>query len=95
GIDDVTKVPEGEAVGRTTVGEDYTQLLVDLDAAEGFLPEGGAFRANKGAAIALKSRIKLHMGDWAGVLTEYNKLTSMYAVTANPATPFRGGNSSD
>ena len=95
GIDDVTKVPEGEAVGRTTVGEDYTQLLTDLDAAEGFLPEGGAFRANKGAAIALKSRIKLHMGDWAGVLTEYNKLTSMYAVTANPATPFRGGNSSD
>ncbi|MBN3584724.1 RagB/SusD family nutrient uptake outer membrane protein [Algoriphagus aestuarii] len=95
GIDDVTKVPEGEAVGRTTVGEDYTQLLADLDAAEGFLPEGGAFRANKGAAIALKSRIKLHMGDWAGVLTEYNKLTSKYAVTANPATPFRGGNSSD
>lgn len=95
GIDDVTKVPEGEAVGRTTVGEDYTQLLADLDAAEGFLPEGGAFRANKGAAIALKSRIKLHMGDWAGVLTEYNKLTGKYAVTANPATPFRGGTSSD
>lgn len=95
GIDDVTKVPEGEAVGRTTVGEDYTQLLADLDAAEGFLPEGGAFRANKGAAIALKSRIKLHMGDWAGVLTEYNKLTGKYAITANPATPFRGGNSSD
>ncbi len=95
GIDDVTKVPVGEAVGRTTVGEDYTQLLADLDAAEGFLAEGGAFRANKGAVIALKSRIKLHMGDWAGVLTEYNKLTSKYAVTPNPATPFRGGNSSD
>ncbi|WP_373396491.1 RagB/SusD family nutrient uptake outer membrane protein [Algoriphagus halophilus] len=95
GIDDVTKVPDGEAVGRTTVGEDYTQLLADLDAAESLLSEGDAFRANKGAAIALKSRVKLHMGDWAGVLTEYNKLTSMYAVTANPATPFRGGNSSD
>ncbi|EAZ81625.1 RagB/SusD family nutrient uptake outer membrane protein [Algoriphagus machipongonensis] len=95
GIDDVTKVPEGEAVGRTTVAEDYTQLLADLDAAEGFLPEGGTFRANKGAVIALKSRIKLHMGDWAGVLTEYNKLTSKYEVTANPATPFRGGASTD
>ncbi|WP_092894257.1 RagB/SusD family nutrient uptake outer membrane protein [Algoriphagus aquimarinus] len=95
GINDVTKVPDGEAVPRGTVGEDYTQLLKDLDAAEGFLPEGGAFRANKGAAIALKSRIKLHMKDWAGVLAEYTKLTSKYAVTANPATPFRGGTSSD
>lgn len=95
GIDDVTKVPDGEAVSRGTVGADYAQLLQDLDAAEGFLPERGAFRVNKGAAIALKSRIKLHMKDWAGVLAEYTKLTSKYAVTANPATPFRGGTSTD
>jgi hypothetical protein len=95
GIDDVTKVPGGEAVRRGTVGEDYTQLLQDLDAAEGFLPEGGAFRANKGAAIALKSRVKLHMKDWPGVLAEYTKLASKYAVTASPATPFRGGTSTD
>jgi hypothetical protein len=95
GIDDVTKVPDGEAVPRGTVGEDYTQLLVDLDAAEGFLPEGGPFRANKGAAIALKTRIKLHMRDWPGVLAEYNKISTKYAVTANPATPLRGGASSD
>lgn len=95
GIDDVTKVPDGEAVPRGTVGEDYAQLLQDLDAAESLLPEGGAFRANKGAAIALKSRIKLHMKDWAGVLAEYSKLTSKYAVTANPSTPFRGGTSTD
>tara|TARA_R110002020_G_scaffold41799_2_gene122893 strand:- start:148 stop:1668 length:1521 start_codon:yes stop_codon:yes gene_type:complete len=95
GIDDVTKVPDGEAVGRTTVGEDYAQLLADLDAAEGFLPEGDAGRANKGAAIALKSRIKLHMEDWTGVLAEYNKLATKYAVTASPATPFRGSTSTD
>lgn len=95
GIDDVTKVPEGEAVGRGTVGEDYAQLIKDLDAAEGFLPEGDEGRANKGAAIALKSRIKLHMEDWTGVLAEYAKLETKYAVTANPATPFRGGGSSD
>lgn len=95
GVDDVAKVPDGEAVPRGTVGEDYTQLLLDLDAAEGFLPEGGPFRANKGAAIALKSRIKLHMQDWDGVLAEYTKLSSEYSVTANPATPFRGGTSTD
>jgi len=95
GIDDVTKVPTGEAVGRTTVGEDYALLLADLDAAEGFLPEGGAGRANKGAAIALKSRIKLHMKDWPGVLAEYTKLTTKYAVTANPTAPFRSSTSTD
>ncbi|WP_339754652.1 RagB/SusD family nutrient uptake outer membrane protein [Algoriphagus aquimarinus] len=95
GIDDVTKVPDAEAVGRTTVGEDYAQLIKDLDAAEGFLPEGNASRANKGAAIALKSRIKLHMKDWPGVLAEYAKLSSKYAVTASPVTPFRGSTSTD
>lgn len=94
-INDVSKVPAGEAVGRGTVEEGYTQLLLDLDEAEQKLPEGGADRANKGAAIALKSRIKLHKQDWAGVLTEAAKISDDYAVTANPATPFRGGTSSD
>lgn len=95
GVDDVTKVPDAEAVRRGTVGDDYKQLLDDLNAAESLIAEGGAFRANKGAVIALKSRIKLHQKDWTGVIAEYEKLKGMYAVTSNPATPFRGGNSSD
>lgn len=95
GVDEVTKVPDAEAVGRGTVGEDYTQLLADLDQAEGLIATGDAFRANKGAVIALKSRIKLHMEDWAGVIAEYEKLKSMYELTPDPVTPFRGGNSSD
>ncbi|WP_228527627.1 RagB/SusD family nutrient uptake outer membrane protein [Pararhodonellum marinum] len=89
-INDVPLVTEGEAVGRTTVGEDYAQLIADLDEAEQLLPEGGGMaRANKGAAIGLKIRVKQHMGDWQGVLTEFAKVTG-YAVTANPAAPFRG-----
>jgi hypothetical protein len=32
------------------------------------------------------------MGDWPGVLTEFAKVTG-YAVTANPAAPFRGSSS--
>lgn len=91
GVDDVTKVPEAEAVGRTTVGEDYTQLLADLDQAESLLPEGDAGRANKGAAIALKSRIKLHMEDWNGVLAEFDKIKAKYTLPSNPAAPFRDG----
>ena len=94
-INDVPKVPQGEAVGRGTVGEDYAQLLTDLDEAETLLPTGTALRANKGAAIALKSRVKLHMEDWAGVIAEHAKITGSYAITPNPVTPFRTATSSD
>lgn len=95
-INDVSKVGPGEAVGRGTVQEVYTQLLADLDQAEGLLNTStNPFRAQKGAAIGLKARIKLHMEDWQGVLTEYNKISGIYAVTANPLAPFRGGTSTD
>lgn len=95
-INDVSKVEPGEAVGRGTVQSVYDQLLADLDEAESLLPEAGnAFRARKAAAIALKARVKLHKEDWAGVVAEHNKLASSFAVTENPLTPFRGGNSSD
>jgi hypothetical protein len=94
-VNDVTKVPAAEAVSRGTVAEGYAQLLADLNEAETLMQTGGPGKANKGAAIALKSRIKLHMEDWAGVIAEYEKIKGDYAVTADPATPFRGGTSSD
>lgn len=78
------------AVARTltrsqfTVANNYAQLLRDLDSAETFLPavamlnNSGAqirtYRASRAAAIALKMRIKMHMGDWAGVVAEGNKI---------------------
>lgn len=94
-INDVTKVPAGEAVSRGTVAEGYTQLLADLNEAETLMATGTAGRANKGAAIALKSRVKLHMEDWAGVIAEYEKIKGNYAVTADPAAPFRAVSSTD
>ena len=45
------------------------------------------YRTTKAAAIALKMRIKLHMGDWAGVITEGNKLVPATA----PYTSAIGG----
>ena len=64
---------------RPKVSEVYTKILADLDFAEANLPATRAsglktYRATKAAAIALKLRVKLHMGDWAGVITEGNKL---------------------
>jgi starch-binding outer membrane protein, SusD/RagB family len=95
-INDVSKVGPGEAVGRGTVQQVYTQLLADLDEAERLLNTStNPFRAQKGAAIGLKARVKLHMKDWAGVLAEYDKIKGIYAVTANPLSPFRGGTSTD
>lgn len=89
-------------VHRGTVAEDYVKILADLDFAEAALPAtqpNGYQRATKGAAIALKTRVKLHKADWAGVVTEGAKLgasgngpytspIASYALTASPETPF-------
>ncbi len=91
---------EGLKMDRGTVKDCYTKLIADLDFAEANLPDkqtDGVQRA-KGAAIALKARIKQHMGDWDGVITESNKLIPAtapyksaiggYQLTADPDGPF-------
>lgn len=67
----------------------YTRMLRDLDYAETNLAASlsgndRTVRATKAAAIALKMRIKLHKGDWAGVIAEGNKLIP---ATINPLSP--------
>ncbi len=95
-IDDVSLVDEGLELGRTTVEQDYELLLQDLDNAEAFLAESGApFRVSKGAAIALKTRIKLHKGDWQGVIDEYLKIEGDFALTETPDGPFGSGDSEE
>ena len=77
---------------RTSVADGYTKVLADLDIAEANLPvstvaapapvnasANKTYRATKAAAIALKMRVRLHMGDWPNVIIEGNKLV--------PATP--------
>lgn len=97
------RVEEARQQGRNSVKEGYTAILADLDYAETNLPATRAAsakisRATKGAAIALKSRVKLHMRDWQGVVTEGNKLISGtgpytspiggYALTSSPDAPW-------
>ncbi len=97
-------VAEGLSQPRGTVAEVYTKILEDLDFAETNLPAtrtGNAkiARATKGAAIALKTRVKLHKDDFAGVIAEGAKLGTAtgttftspiggYALTASPDGPF-------
>ena len=83
-------VSAGLSQKRGTVAENYAKILADLDFAEANLSDGKAgtdsstFRASKVAAIALKMRVKLHMQDWAGVITEGNKLVPVAAPFVSP-----------
>jgi hypothetical protein len=73
---------------RPTVAAAYAKLLEDINFAEANLPvtnSGGAvIRAQKSAAIALKQRVLLHMGQWANAVAAGNALIP---TTINPATP--------
>lgn len=85
---------------RMRVDSVYMKILEDLDYAETNLPNNIlTYRATKAAAIALKMRVKLHKGDWAGVITEGAKLVPAgsgpyvspignWALTSSPDGPF-------
>lgn len=70
---------------RSTVAQVYAQVLKDLNEAETELPDSygtallNTTRAHKNSAIALKTRVMLAMGDYAGVITEGNKIVSAAA----------------
>lgn len=104
---------------RMRVDSVYERILADLDFAEtnlaaqlsGSTFPGSAlagvntFRATKAAAIALKMRVKLHKGDWAGVIAEGNKLVAAdpttvstignWRLAATPEVPFANNNSTE
>lgn len=109
-VNSPSRVDEAKAKGRATVAEVTTQILADLDFAETNLPatRTGTLkvtRATKGAAVAIKTRVKLDMGDYAGVITEGAKLGTSaltgpysspagfgsYSLTASPDAPFAAG----
>lgn len=90
-INDVESVARGRAQDRGTVAADYTAILADLTYAEANLPEtriiGGVnavTRATKGAAIALKQRVRLHQRDWTGVVAEGTKLIAGVTAFTSP-----------
>ncbi|MCP9756120.1 RagB/SusD family nutrient uptake outer membrane protein [Lacihabitans sp. CCS-44] len=72
-------------LARSSVEAVYNLILSDLDAAEVGLPIGyssaalNASRAKKSTAIALKTRVYLHQGNFAKVKTESEKIVSSSA----------------
>lgn len=93
-------IEAGMATGRSTVAQVYTKILADLDFAEANLPLKAArtgnmklSRATKGAAVAEKTRVYLHMWDMDKVIAEGSKfisgpLAGTYSMTADPSGPF-------
>jgi hypothetical protein len=63
-VNEIRKTP------RPTVAENYAKILADTRSSATLKTT----RATKAAAIALKMRVKLHKGDWDGVIAEGNKL---------------------
>jgi len=76
---------ENNALPRSTVAEIYAQILADLNDAEAGLLEGtDRTRARRSAAIALKTRVYLAMGDYQNVIVEGNKIVSAGAPFRSP-----------
>ena len=80
------KSPEGAGLARATQSAIFAQILADLNFAEANLPatygitgDSNVVRATKNAAIALKTRVFLTMGNYASVVTEANKIVSSAA----------------
>src|SRR5690606_339654 len=102
-ITNTDAMAEGATVDRGTVAQTYAKIIEDLDWAEQNLPATRTeqiSRATAGAAIALKTRVKLHMQDFTGVVLEANKLGASiptgsfispvggYKLEADPTQPF-------
>lgn len=98
------RVAQNNNQSRNTVKECYDKIIEDLNFAESNLPPTYSTsnlkitHATKGAAIAEKTRIYLHMNNWAKVIEEGNKIVSLtapfkstigsYELAANPEAPF-------
>lgn len=81
---------EGNELARSSVAQVYDQILKDLNEAEASLPDTYSSallrttRAHKNSVIALKTRVLLAKGDYAGVITEGAKIVSAAAPFKSP-----------
>lgn len=89
------KSSENSDLARSTVAEVYTQILKDLNDAEPLAVLSystdllNTTRIHKNTIVAFKTRVYLHMGNWASVSTESAKIVSAAApFTASTGVAF-------
>lgn len=88
GINTAAEIASEHEKKRNTVAECYTKILADLTDAETLITTKTTAKASKNAAIAFKTRVYLHKGDWANVIAEGTKLNGQFSLTAAPNGPF-------
>lgn len=88
GIDTQAEIDSEILLGRNTVAECYQKVLQDLNDAESLITNTGLTKASRNAAIAFKTRVYLHMGNWDGVIAEGTKLNGSYTLEDSPNGPF-------
>jgi hypothetical protein len=82
---------------RATVADVYNQILADLDNAELKLPQKystsllNTTRAHRNTAIALKTRVYLHMGNYEKVISEAQKIASQNLAPFRASTGVKHG----
>ncbi len=85
------KSSENNDLARSSVAEVYAQILADLNSAEGKAIANYATsvlnvtRVHKNTIIALKTRVYLHMGNWASVVSESAKIVTATAPYTAPS----------
>ncbi|MCB0645919.1 MAG: RagB/SusD family nutrient uptake outer membrane protein [Saprospiraceae bacterium] len=88
GVDTQDEINNEVTKPRNTVAEVYAKVLADLNEAEAKITSTSLTYASKNAAIAFKTRVYLHMRNWAKVIEEGKKLDGKYTLTAHPGTVF-------
>jgi starch-binding outer membrane protein, SusD/RagB family len=69
---------EASQIARATVDEVYTQILADLAQARTLLPTTKSpTTASRGAVYALRTRVMLYQGNWAGVIANADSATAL------------------
>ncbi len=89
------KTSDNSDLARSTVAEVYAQILSDLNEADGKAVTSydtdleNTTRVHKNTITALKTRVYLHMQNWAGVVSESAKIVSASApFTAGSGVAF-------
>ncbi|MEJ7812492.1 MAG: RagB/SusD family nutrient uptake outer membrane protein [Gemmatimonadaceae bacterium] len=80
----VTNASEAAAFTRTPQAQVYDQILSDLDKAATLVTVKQTRQASPGAVLALRARVLLYKGDYAGALDAANKVLALgYTLATN------------
>ena len=94
-LEPVTSQDDFAQPSRATVDEVYSQILSDLQTAEGLISNTTPNRATNGAVTALQARIALIQEDWGEAADLANQVIPQYELLESVTEYFRNENSAE